>query len=270
MRDPFGSPGRQEAEDHAGVTVVEAAELEAESEARRRGDRGFGPLVRQLREDREVRLGALAKGISVGVVLISNLELGKVRVTPELIRRIANWLEAPFSLLFDVWDREAPDAADRMTVAEAQAMVKRLRSTGEGVECPCCGAKVKERRRSLTPPMIRFIRWLVREHTGEPVLITPWVKDSSQHGGDYAKIELWGLAHRHPGQKPMWSPTPKGVAFVRGQVKVHRIAVVFRGEVLTWDGPKQDIDEMANEDVANEVPERGDGPAPTLPGMDKT
>ena len=254
MRDVFGTQ----------PTVREIGkEVAEEYQVARTGDRGFGPLVHVLRLDLEIAQGSMAAKLRVPAAFLADVENGKTRANAEVVRMLSVELDVSFAWLFDVWDREAPGTEDRMTVAEAKGMVRRLLSVG--VECPCCGRPAKEQRRSLTPLMVDFMRWLVGQYRGEPVLITPWAKDHVQYGGDYAKVAHWDLAKREPGKLRLWSPTTAGRKFVKGQTKVQRTAVLWRNEVIRMEGKLLDIHQLAGDE--GERPERTGERTPALPGM---
>lgn len=224
-------------------------------------------MVQQLRLDAEMTIGQLVlplRSLGVTEAHIRRVEDNQERASLESVRHYASALGASFSGLFDVWDRESPNTEDRMTVAEARAMIRRLLKAG--VECPCCGRTCKERRQSLTPNMVRFVRWLVSTHRGTPVSIRDWQREHAEYGGDYAKTEHWGLTRRELGRAPLWSPTLKGTKFVRAQVKVHKVAVLWRNKVLRWDGDLLDISELLRETTEHD--DRGDEPPPSLPGME--
>lgn len=241
----------------------------AELEARREGERGFAAMVKQLREDvgySIVQFAAPLRRAGIGPSDVSAIEAGKVRASAEWVRYYADSLRVPFTKLFDVWDREALGTEHRMTVAEARAAVQRLLKVG--VECPCCGRIAKERRQSLTPNMCRFVRWLVQNYRGEPLEIRGWQREHAEYGGDYAKTEHWGLTKREHGRDPLWSPTLKGTKFARGQVKVHKVAILWRNEVLRWEGDLLDVQQLLREDPEHD--NRGGEPPPTLPGIDRT
>ena len=238
-----------------------------EDAARRSGDRGFAAMAQQLRLDAGMTIGQFClplRALGVTEANVRRVEGDEERATIEWVRYYADGLGASFSELFDVWDRESPNTEDRMTVAEARAMIKRLLKAG--VECPCCGRTCKERRQSLTPNMVRFVRWLARAHRGTPVPIREWQREHAEYGGDYAKTEHWGLTRREPGRAPLWSPTLKGLKFARGQVKVHKVAILWRNKVLRWEGDLLDIHELLDESPEHD--DRSEEPPPTLPGMD--
>ena len=240
------------------IRTGEDVQIPAEEQAARRsGDRGLGPMLRQRREDAGVEVREAAKRSRIADAFLARIELGDARPGLTLLRDIASAIGSSFVELFDVWDRVNP--SDRTTVAEARAMVSESLATG--VACPCCGRPCKEQRRSLSRPMVEFLRWLVSEYRGTPVDPRPWCSRTVQRGGDYAKIVHWGLAERHDGREPRWTPTAKGRRWILGQIKIHKVAVLWRNEVLRFDGEMIGPDEIAPE----ARPERGE--ARRLPGL---
>jgi hypothetical protein len=252
---------------HALRTATIVREDPEELAARARGDRGFGPLVHMLREQGSVEPGDVVRLVAGGTEQdLRRLEAGTWRPTVDWVRAYSMATTATFTFLFDVWDREAPNASERMTVAEAVSMCARLRETGAGVVCPVCAAKVVARKRTINAPVASFVAWLARRFNGhDPLDVIAWVDANTtlSRGGTYARAKHWGLALREAGQEPLWRPTDKGRRWAAGLVKVHRHAVLFRGEVLRFEG-----DLVAITDVASgEEIQRGLGPTPALPGM---
>ena len=239
----------------------------AELEARARGERGFGPLVRHLREVGRVSPSEVVRHVPGGSEAdIYRIEAGTWRPTVDWVRAYSMATTATFTFLFDVWDREAPGAAERMTVAEAIAMCLRLRETGAGVECPVCEAKVVARKRTINAPVASFVAWLSRRYNGhDSIDVIAWVDANERlsRGGTYARAKHWGLAVREFGQEPLWRPTDKGRRWAGGLVKVHKHAVLFRGQVLRFEGDLVGITDVAKgEDI-----QRGLGSTPQLPGF---
>lgn len=243
--------------------VIDPEELAA----RARGDRGFGPLVKLLRDQGRVPAGEVVRLVPGGTEAdLRRIEAGTWRPTVDWVRGYAMATAATFTFLFDVWDREAPGTADRMTVAEAVAMCTRLRETAAGVVCPVCAAKVVARKRTINAPVASFVSWLARNYCGTPLDAIAWV-DANTHlsrGGTYARAVHWGLAVRQPGLEPLWSPTDKGRRWAAGMAKVHKHAVLYRTKVLRFEGDMVTITDIAQgEDI-----QRGLGPTPSLPGLD--
>lgn len=247
----------------APVVLVDPAELEA----RARGDRGFGPLARLHRERANTPVADVVRLVGGGTVDdLHAIEAGRQRATVDWVRAYAMTTTATFTFLFDVWDREGPDAADRMTVAEAVTMVRRLIQTPAGVTCPCCGGLAVERKRTLNAPVASFVGWLVRAFTSEPLDARRWVDAHPEHsrGGTYARARHWGLAMREIGQAPLWRPTEKAKAWVYGRTSIHQHVVLFRNTVQRFEGALVHYRDVGPSDEV----QRGAGPAPTLPGLD--
>lgn len=238
----------------------------AEVEARLRGDRGFGPMIDQLLRAKSLSLMDLGQRTGVRVEVLSTVLRGEKRATAELVRLLSVALDLPFPELFDVWDREAPGSADRMTVAEARDMIRRLLAVG--VQCPCCGRTAKQFTRGWRPVMVSFLRWLVANYRGEPLSISPWCDRDKPPGGDYGKVKHWGLATKHPEGGKVWSPTARGIDFVRGNLKVPASCVVWRGEVLSWSEDLVDFDAICRGLAVSVSPTPNrETPPPALPGM---
>lgn len=250
MRDPFSPRG----------DTIDPAE----ARAMRDGLRGLGPMMKILRIDRGLTIAHVTQPLPymTGPMLVE-IEEGRQRADAEWLRFLAHSYNVPFTRLFDVWDREAPDKIDRMLVAEAAAMIQRRLHVG--VECPCCGRPCKESKRSMSRPMARFLLWLVGEHRGDPVDPRPWTRHKD-YGGDYAKIAHWGLATKMPSKEPRWSPTFKGRNFALGRVKVPRRVVIWRNRVLRYEGPHVTINEVLGEDAPDKLL-RDFCQVPMLPGL---
>lgn len=238
---------------------TQASDSPEEAQAKREGLRGFGPMVRQLRKDAGLTRVSFAKKAKCDASTLASIEEGKVRPTIEWPRIASVVLGAPFSVLFDVWSAGAPDGEERMTVAEAKAMIERLLSVG--VDCPCCGRPCKELKRSLSPPMVRFARWLCRNYRGAGLDAKSFVQDTQQHGGDYAKVIHWGLAVKSP-ETGLWSPTKLCKKWVRGEVKVQKQVVLWRNSVLRTAG-----DLVSVEDIDHDTPPARGEQRHLLPGM---
>lgn len=135
-------------------------------------------------------------------------------------------------------DERIPDTA---TVAEARAeLEKRI---GDGLRCPCCGQMAKRYRRKLNSGMASGLIAFYRQVAG----LSEWVhvaKDTtlSRLGGDWAKLELWGLIESkvedredngpHSG---IWRLTEKGADFVRGQIALPAHVLIYDNQMLGYD-----------------------------------
>jgi hypothetical protein len=195
------------------------------------------------------------------------IEAGSLRPTVDWVRAYAMATTATFTHLFDVWDREGPDAANRMTVAEATAMLTRLMLTTDGAICPCCSGHVVARKRTINEPVASFVTWLVRRYTGSPIHAGAWkeANPTLARGGTYARAKHWQLATREPGQAPLWSPTEHGKRWAWGMVEVHQHAVLHRNRVLRFEGGTVSIDAVLP--GSSDDHKRGIGRTPELPGL---
>lgn len=240
-----------------------SAEVSAEEkDAKRRGLRGFGAYVSQVREDTGLSRVDFAAKAHCDAAALAAIEDGRQRATVEWPRIVSAVTKTDYITAFDIWSDDAPDGELRMTVDEARSMIKS--ALGVGVDCPVCGRVCKESRRSVSKPMVRFARWLVSNHRGTPLDARKFVESTGQRGGDYAKLVFWGLAKREPGADPLWSPTPLGIRWVKGQAKVRRIAVVWRNEVLRFEGKAIGASDVEDEPVR---PDRT-GERQSLPGIE--
>lgn len=238
-----------------------------EQRSRRRGDRGFGLKCRQHREDAGLTIQGFVEvaGDRVNAGEVRAVEDGK-RASVEWPRFVHEATGADYVELFDVWDRESPGGADRMTVSEGKTRLERMVRQGDEVICPCCARTAKARRRSFSPAMASFAVWVVRAYRGEPLDVNEWAGEHPKlaRGGDYAKALHWGLVERVDGKEARWRPTLKGTKWARGQILVHRAVVLWRNNPLEFTGALVGIKDV----LPNEHPVRGAGQSHLLPGME--
>ncbi len=127
------------------------------------------------------------------------------------------------------------------TLADAQDMLAREMKTG--VDCPCCGQRVKIYKRKLYDVQASWLVWLVSQHRlSLAVDGSGWVKVSAYPlpGGDYGKTTFWGLAELRPKDPTdttrrtsgMWRPTQLGIDFVFGRVSVPEFVMVYNNNVV--------------------------------------
>lgn len=226
-------------------------------------------MVQLLREANRVPMAEVIRLVQGGTERdLLLIEAGSLHPTIDWVRAYSMATTATFTHLFDVWDRESPDPASRMTVLEAAQMVSRLMETQAGVECPCCGGKVVARKRTLNEPVASFVLWLVKSYTGTPINVIPWVdaNPALSRGGTYARARHWGLAKREEGRDPLWSPTEHGKRWCWGMVDVHQHIVLHRNRVLRFEGKPVSFDAVMP--GSNDGHQRGLGRTPSLPGLD--
>ena len=129
------------------------------------------------------------------------------------------------------------------TLEEAKAW---LRSHfKKGATCPCCGQFVKLYKRSLNSSMAVALL-LIHKHymrnPGDgfihvPSYLSSCVSTATVRGGDWAKLQYWGLIEsdkekREDGSKRSgyWKITPSGTAFVLGDIRVAKYVYLYNSK----------------------------------------
>lgn len=127
----------------------------------------------------------------------------------------------------------------------------------KGMVCPACDRYSKEYRRTLNRSMAKALKtcW---EASGTNSFHGPSLV---AEGRWLAGLRYWGLIEKAKG-RGKWRVTPKGVAFLDGEVRVPRWAVVASGQrFLRFDGPEDwSIDDALAtgfdyDEVMEEVPQ---------------
>lgn len=124
---------------------------------------------------------------------------------------------------------------------------KELREQGEAI-CSCCGRMAKVYKRTITSSMAQsLIRLHKMSDCFDPkpyVHIRNITLGDSRLAADFAKLRYWSLItekEKDPEQTEtrtsgLWQITPRGIAFVRGEIPVSRYAVVYEGRCLGFEG----------------------------------
>lgn len=144
------------------------------------------------------------------------------------------------------------------TVAAAQ---KHLRSkAGDGVACPCCGRLAKVYRRKLHGEMAAFLCRLVR--ASGPRRNWTHIRNVLRGGRttqkastDGAFLVHWGLVERKaaaPGQPSsgLYRPTPDGVRFANGRLRVPSHVYLFNNVKVALDVETVDVHEALGVDFS--------------------
>jgi len=126
----------------------------------------------------------------------------------------------------------------------------------KGAECPCCRQFAKIYRRKLTSSMAyalilicRYYRNVHAPHSITEWLHVPeWLSKTSQfgatvRGGDWAKLVYWGLIEPKSGEERedgservgYYRLTEDGLRFVKGEMRVPRVALVYNQQLLRMD-----------------------------------
>lgn len=130
-----------------------------------------------------------------------------------------------------------------LTLDEAREYVYKNRK--EGVDCPCCGQLAKEWREPIHAGMGYWLFWLVKEflETKDWVHVSDISKQSGMRGGDYAKLQYWGLIvprmqEKDPTKRAsgFWKPTHRGIQFARGISRIPKYTITYDKVLISFDG----------------------------------
>lgn len=108
----------------------------------------------------------------------------------------------------------------------------------QGAHCPLCGQHAKMYRRKINSGMARSLIHIYR------IAGNGWVHVSAigARSREEGKLAYWGLLEEqkatglHGGRAGYWRLTDKGIAFVRGNLKVEKYALIYDGRVYGFDG----------------------------------
>lgn len=133
-----------------------------------------------------------------------------------------------------------PKLDPKVTLAQAQEILREHAMKGKGAVCPCCRQVVQIDRKSITSSMAYALMVLYREKTLEWVNVSKYLDDmqklgSLSKGGDWARLCYWGLLKEQDGKsakKGYYQLTEKGKLFASGQVKVPKTALFYDGRLL--------------------------------------
>lgn len=111
------------------------------------------------------------------------------------------------------------------SLKEARAwMAKRFRN-GEMTCCMACGQSVQQYSRSIYKRMVDGLEYLANNGG------TKSEKLRIEGGGDYAKLEHWGLIEKYDSDNK-WHITFLGLQFLRGQAVIPKYVYVYNATVL--------------------------------------
>mgnify|MGYP006289630827 CR=1 FL=1 len=134
---------------------------------------------------------------------------------------------------------------DPLSVEEARQHI--VQNWDKGVSCPCCGQRVQRYSRPITSSMAwglcRLYEHLMENPDEEWVHVERFFNSCPDipfsFRGDFAKLRYWGfiemLDERREDGSPnngCWRLTPRGVAFVRGDISVPGHVFVYDGHAL--------------------------------------
>jgi len=128
------------------------------------------------------------------------------------------------------------DAVDTSLGSAREALME-LRWESKGTICPCCDQRARVYKRKLRSAQATWLLALVKESAHEE---QGWVYKGvlkRQEGGDYGKLQLFGLieamspeeALNYGGRTGVWRPTDLGIAFAYGRVPIPLFVHVYNG-----------------------------------------
>jgi hypothetical protein len=127
---------------------------------------------------------------------------------------------------------------DDMTLAEARDLLRTL--VTDGHTCPCCQQMAKVYRRRVNSGMARELLAMYRTAG-----VGHWVHvrdvERSAGGGEVAKMRHWGLVQPMParrddgGHAGYWRVTPHGEAWLSGQCRIPKYALLYNSRLLRLD-----------------------------------
>lgn len=125
-------------------------------------------------------------------------------------------------------------------LSQARAWLQRVTADGTGHECPTCDQFVKVYRRSIHGTSARVLIDLFRQ-CGRGFGFLPDV--SQTRGRDETKMQFWGLIEEATevtrpdgGRAGYWRVTELGEAFVRGETRVPKYALIYNNRLVRHEG----------------------------------
>jgi hypothetical protein len=139
-----------------------------------------------------------------------------------------------------------PLALPAMSVHEARTYLRERRE--HGAECPVCGRIAKLYRRQLHRSIVATMAAMYARRGLRPV----YLPSIEQRSRDVSFAAHWGLIRRvcdAEGRaiEGKWRITPRGRAWLRGELTVPRYAVVYLGECLRLEGEPWSVHDAAGE-----------------------
>lgn len=136
--------------------------------------------------------------------------------------------------------RRIYDDTSTMTVRQAQDRLFQIVKT-DPVFCPCCKQVVALQRVVITPEMAKATILLHRHFSTVPdwAHVPTLLSEANRigadvRGKDWEKLCYWGFLEERPHQpglkKGFYRMLPKGHAFVKEEVKVPKVALVYNGK----------------------------------------
>ena len=112
-----------------------------------------------------------------------------------------------------------------VSLNSARDYVQEALTTGEMIDCPCCGQTVKKYRRKIYGQMLDALK-----HLNKVNIETGNVLSKMGGGGEYAKLEYWGLIGKLSNGD--WSITTKGQKFLSEELRIPKYVYVFNRQIF--------------------------------------
>lgn len=130
-----------------------------------------------------------------------------------------------------------------ITLADAIAVLRQALGAGASVQCPCCDKMAKIYQRHIYREQINQ---LFRLHAMGGYKKFCHITEFGKQGGDFAKLEWWGLIEEMPKDEAQknkrtsgfWRITEKGGDFMAGFIPVPRFVREYNGKVLEYSQEK--------------------------------
>lgn len=122
----------------------------------------------------------------------------------------------------------------------------RKKAQQKGCLCPVCDQFVKIYKRSITSTMARQLIHAYRCHGEGNFFHTRDMVMAGAGAGDFSKLQYWKLIESKIPMEPdddkkssgLWRITPLGKAFILAETDMDQFAIVYKNEVLEFQGGK--------------------------------
>jgi hypothetical protein len=149
------------------------------------------------------------------------------------------------------------------TIAEAQDWLAEHFENG-GEYCPCCDQFVKLYKRKINDSMAFVLILMLRTREDQMVHVPSFINkhrhlqkklDVAIRGGDWAKLEYWGLIQKDnitredgSNRAGWWKITPKGRSFAKGVISVPKHVYIYNKVAIRMDDKERTTIQEATAD----------------------
>jgi len=137
---------------------------------------------------------------------------------------------------------------DEMKFKDVKKIIhKEIYNRGKGIDCPCCGRKVKTNMRTITKVMADCLIKLYERNGREWVHLEKWLKSQDDIDfsarGDIAKLCYWKLVEKQiKGNKfdtsvrcGIYRITDIGIKFISGDLEVRKYFWIYNKKIVDID-----------------------------------